>query len=223
MMIVVLLGSPCAGKSTQAKALHAEFGIAHISTGDMLREEVAIGSPLGRQVHELMAAGQLVPDGTMIDVLFGRIHKADCAQGFILDGFPRTLGQAQSLDAALELEGVGIDHVIELVVDNTKLLARSTGRFSCGKCGALYNDTSKKPSRGEVCDVCGWSIFTRRDDDKAAALYKQLEAYTRMTTPLLPHYRQKGLLQKVDGMADIQTVTAQIANILRTQSLANSS
>ena len=213
-MILVLLGPPGAGKGTQAKLLQQKLKIGKLSTGDMLRDAVASSSPLGKQVQEIMSSGQLVPDKTMIEVIFGRIHSPECANGFVLDGFPRTLRQAEVFDAALESEGVTVDRVIELKVDDKKLIERTAGRFSCAKCHTGYHDSFKPTRQRGVCDECGSTQFTRRDDDKAETVARRLEAYHRQTAPLLPYYRKKGLLREVDGMADIEMVAAQIDKIL---------
>lgn len=213
-MIIVLLGPPGAGKGTQAKRLQAKLGIGNLSTGDMLRAAVASGSPLGKQVQDIMARGQLVPDKTMIEVIFGRMHGADCGGGFVLDGFPRTLRQAEAFDAALESEGAAIDHVIELQVDDKKLIERIAGRFSCARCNAGYHDKFKPTRVPAICDECGGIQFVRRNDDKAETVAKRLDAYHAQTEPLLPYYRQKGLLREVDGMADIEAVAAEIDKII---------
>jgi len=215
-MILVLLGPPGAGKGTQAQLLQAKFGIAKLSTGDMLREEVTSCSPLGKEVKDIMAKGQLVPDKTIIDILFAHIHTPDCARGFILDGFPRTVKQAEALDVALAAEGKAIDHVIELTVDDAKLIERIGGRFSCAKCGAGYHDTFKPTKHAGKCDACDSTQFIRREDDKAETVAKRLDAYHKQTAPLLPYYQQKGLLRPVDGMADIQAVAAQIEKVVGT-------
>ncbi len=214
-MNLILFGPPGAGKGTQADLLHKKYGIAKLSTGDMLRASVASATPLGKQVQDIMAKGQLVPDEVMIKLLRNRIHSADCASGFILDGFPRTVPQAEALDEALASEDSGIDYVIELKVDDQKLVERIAGRFSCAKCGAGYHERFRKPKKDGVCDECGSTQFTWRDDDKAETVIKRLEAYHRQTAPLLPYYRGKGLLVTVDGMADIQEVSRQIDRILQ--------
>ena len=217
-MILVLLGPPGAGKGTQAQRLKEKLGIGKLSTGDVLRDAVASNSPLGKLVQEIMAKGGLVPDKTMIEIIFGRMHAADCANGFVLDGFPRTLKQAEVFDAALESEGVTIDCVIELKVDDKKLIERTAGRFSCAKCRAGYHDKFKQPTKVPgICDECGTRQFIRREDDKAETVAKRLEAYHIQTEPLLPYYRQKGLLREVDGMADIDAVSAQIDKVLGPQ------
>ncbi len=213
-MKIILLGPPGAGKGTQADILRKKLNIGKIATGDMLREAVASGTPLGKQVQDIMAKGHLVPDKTMIDVLFGRIHKADCALGFVLDGFPRTLAQAEALDRALAFEDAAIDRVIELKVDDEKLMKRIVGRYACAKCGAGYHDSFKRPMQAGVCDACGSKEFIRREDDKAQTVAKRLETYHMQTEPLLPYYRVQGKLLSVDGMAEIEEVARQIDEVM---------
>lgn len=211
---LILLGPPGAGKGTQAQYLQSKLGVAKLSTGDMLRAAVASGSALGKQVQDIMAKGQLVSDDIMINLLRERIRQADCQNGFILDGFPRTVAQAEALDVMLAEENKHLDTVIELKVDDKQLVERIAGRFSCAKCGAGYHDSFKQPKKSGVCDECGSTEFSRREDDKAETVSKRLEAYHRQTAPLLPYYQKKGVLKGVDGMADITDVTRQIDSII---------
>jgi adenylate kinase len=213
-MKLILLGPPGAGKGTQADYLQKKLGICKLSTGDMLRAAVASGSAIGLKAKDIMAKGQLVSDDIMITLIRERIDQSDCKPGFILDGFPRTLTQAEALDATLSVLGKHLDRVIELQVDDKKLIERITGRFSCAKCGAGYHDLFKQPKQAGICDQCGHTTFSRRDDDKAETVIKRLEAYHRQTAPLLPYYRQKSVLSSVDGMADIAEVTRQINRAL---------
>lgn len=213
-MNLILLGPPGAGKGTQAQLLKDRRGLVQLSTGDMLRAAVAAGSELGRKVKSIMEAGALVPDDIIIGMIAERIAQPDCAAGFILDGFPRTTGQAEALDRMLAEKGMKLDRVIELEVDDTALVARVSGRYSCASCGAGYHDLYKKPVKAGVCDVCGGTKFTRREDDNAETVKARLEAYHRQTAPLLPYYKARGVLRTVDGMASIEKVAKQIENML---------
>jgi adenylate kinase len=180
----------------------------------MLRAAVAAGTPLGNKAKAIMEAGQLVPDDVMIQLIADRISEPDCRRGFVLDGFPRTIAQAEALDAMLAAKGLKLDHVIEMQVDDAALISRIAGRFSCATCGAVYHDDFRRPRRNGVCDVCGGTSFNRRKDDNAETVKARLGAYHDQTAPLLPYYRSKGVLATVDGMADIDEVTRQITAIL---------
>jgi adenylate kinase len=209
-MNLVLLGPPGAGKGTQAERIKTRYGLAHLSTGDMLREAVAAGTEVGRQAKAIMDAGRLVPDDVMIRLVAERIVQPDCAKGFILDGFPRTLAQAEALDRLLAERGLRLDAVVEFEVDDEALVERISGRFACAKCGANYHDRFRPTKTREVCDVCGSTEFVRRQDDNAKTVRARLDAYHAQTAPLLPYYRNKGLLVSVDGMAEIDRVTDQL-------------
>ena len=213
-MNLILLGPPGAGKGTQAKRLYDRHKLVQLSTGDMLRAEVASGSPLGKQAKQVMEAGQLVSDEIVIGIIDKRIDAADCKSGFVLDGFPRTEKQAIALDEMLTRKGKKIDGVIELAVDEDALVERISGRFACAKCGAGYHDKFQRPKKEGVCDVCGGAEFTRRKDDNAETVKARLKAYREQTAPILPYYKKKGLLQRVDGMADPDAVTQDIAGVL---------
>jgi adenylate kinase len=211
---LILLGPPGAGKGTQAKRLYDRHKLVQLSTGDMLRAEVASGSALGKQAKQVMEAGQLVSDAIVIGIIDKRIDAPDCKSGFVLDGFPRTEKQAIALDEMLTRKGKKIDGVIELAVDEDALVERISGRFACAKCGAGYHDKFQRPKKEGVCDVCGGTEFTRRKDDNAETVKARLKAYREQTAPILPYYKNKGLLQRVDGMADPDAVTRDIAGVL---------
>jgi adenylate kinase len=214
-MNLILLGPPGAGKGTQAKRLEDRHSLVQLSTGDMLRAVVASGVPLGQQAKEIMAAGKLMPDELMIEMIADRISKPDCATGFILDGFPRTVPQAEALDRMLEDKGLKLDHVIEMKVDDAALVERITGRYTCAKCGQGYHDKFQTPKVDGVCDNCGSTEFTRRADDNAETVTTRLAAYHKQTAPILPYYKERGVLETVDGMADIDVVTEQIEALLK--------
>ena len=213
-MKLVLLGPPGAGKGTQAERIKSRYDLAHLSTGDMLREAVAEGTEVGRQAKDIMAAGRLVPDDLIIRLVEERIGQPDSAGGFVLDGFPRTRGQAEALDMLLARHGQKLDAVVELAVDDDALVDRIAGRFSCANCGAGYHDRFKPTRTPRVCDACGSTELTRRPDDNAETVRARLRAYHDQTAPLLPYYRDKGLLVTVDGMAEIDQVADEIVRKL---------
>ncbi|MGH6933729.1 MAG: adenylate kinase [Dongiaceae bacterium] len=209
-MKLIVLGPPGAGKGTQAKRLEELHGLRQLSTGDMLRAAVQSGSEIGQRAKQLMDTGQFVPDQVVIQLIAERIDAPDCAKGFILDGFPRTVPQAEALDAMLQSRGERLDAVIELTVDDGALVERISGRSTCGNCGAGYHDRFKQPKQVGICDSCGSRDFIRRSDDNAETVKARLEEYHRKTAPILPYYRARGLLRQVDGMADPAGVSRQI-------------
>jgi adenylate kinase len=213
-MNIILLGPPGAGKGTQAKRLEDRHGLIQLSTGDMLRALVVSGAPLSQQAKEIMEAGQLMPDDLMIRMIADRIDQPDARKGFILDGFPRTVPQAKALDRMLSGKGMRLDHVIEMRGDDAALIERITGRYTCAKCGKGYHDRFEKPKVEGVCDVCGGTEFTRRADDNEETVRCRLAAYHKQTAPILPYYRERGVLETVDGMADIDDVTRDIERCL---------
>lgn len=213
-MNLILLGPPGAGKGTQAKRLEEDRGLIQLSTGDMLRVAVASGSEIGQQAKAIMERGELVPDAIMISMIRDRIKETDVGNGFILDGFPRTTAQAVALDQMLADMNVKLNYVIEMKVEDTILVDRISGRFSCANCGAGYHDIFQKPITENVCDNCGSTEFQRRKDDNAETVALRLEAYHAQTAPLLPYYKAQGTLKSIDGMADIDEVTRQIKAIL---------
>lgn len=209
-MNIILLGPPGAGKGTQARILMEREGMVQLSTGDMLRAAVAADTEVGRKAKAVMEAGQLVSDDIVIGVVSDRLDAPDVKQGVIFDGFPRTVAQAEALDALLAEKGMELDAVVSMEVDDDALVDRVSGRFTCAKCGEGYHDTHKRPAREGVCDKCGSTEFKRRADDNAETVRERLNAYHAETAPLIDYYRAHGKLRTVDGMADINDVTAQI-------------
>jgi adenylate kinase len=213
-MNIILLGPPGAGKGTQASRLVEQRSMVQLSTGDMLRAAVAAGTEVGRKAQAVMAAGELVSDEIVDKILSDRLDEPDIAAGFILDGYPRTAVQADSLDRLLAEKGLHLDHVVELEVDEDALVERIAGRFSCAKCNTPYHDTFKQPVVAGVCDVCGSTEFKRRADDNEDAVRTRMAEYRAKTAPILPHYDAQGIVRRVDGMAPIGQVSKAIDAIL---------
>ena len=211
---LILLGPPGGGKGTQAKKLQEDYGLVQLSTGDMLRAAVASGSEIGKKAKAVMEAGQLVSDDIVIGIIDDRINQPDAKKGFILDGFPRTVAQAEALDRMLTARGLEIDAAIEIRVPDSMIVERITGRFTCAKCGAGYHDSFQRPKAEGVCDSCGGREFVRRADDNAATVQQRLDAYHAQTAPILPFYEKKGCLRLVDGTLPIDQVTTHLKNIV---------
>ena len=214
MTNIILLGPPGAGKGTQSKKLENILNVIQLSTGDMLRAEVASGSDLGNQAKDVMDAGGLVSDDMIIGMISKRVDQDDCAQGFILDGFPRTVPQAEALGIMLAEKSLNLDHVIELTVDDEAMVDRICGRYTCAKCGSGYHDSFQKPAQEGVCDKCGGKEFSRRVDDNTDTVRARLKAYHEQTAPISTFYGEIGILKQVDGMAEIENVTRQLENIV---------
>ncbi|MFN3719061.1 MAG: adenylate kinase [Rhizobium rhizophilum] len=213
-MRLILLGPPGAGKGTQAQRIVEKHGIPQLSTGDMLRAAVSAGTEVGKRAKAVMDAGKLVSDDIVIAIVSERIDAPDCANGFILDGFPRTLVQADATEAMLAGKKLDLSAVIEIRVDDEILADRIAGRYTCANCGAGYHDENLKPKAEGVCDKCGSTHFKRRPDDNRDTVRTRLQAYYKETSPLIGYYHAKGKLHSVDGMGEIDAVTGEIEAIL---------
>ncbi|KKO51419.1 adenylate kinase [Paenibacillus sp. DMB20] len=213
-MNILFMGPPGAGKGTQAETIVNEFGIPHISTGDAFRLAIKQGTPVGIKAKEYIDQGLLVPDDVTIGIVEERLQQSDCEKGFLLDGFPRTLSQAEALDDILARLNTRLDHVINLKVDRDKLLARLTGRRICKSCGATYHVIFNPPTQEGICDKCGGELYQRSDDNEESVGIR-LDEYINKTAPLLTFYENKGLLRQIDGDQEIGAVSAEIASILR--------
>ena len=214
-MIIVLFGPPGCGKGTQASIIEKDMKIPHLSTGDMLRDAVKSKTETGLKAAAIMEAGKLVSDDIVISIIKERIENNDCHNGFILDGFPRTVSQAKELDDMLQHKNLKVDLVIEFRVNDKILLSRIEGRFSCGSCGQGYNDQTNLPINDDKCDKCGSSNFIRRKDDNRETASKRLEAYNKETLPILPYYSNKQVLFAVDGLANIDNVTNELMSLIK--------
>ncbi|MCQ1530921.1 adenylate kinase [Lutispora saccharofermentans] len=212
-MRIVLLGPPGAGKGTQAVKLVEKYNIPHISTGDIFRKNLKEKTELGLKAKEYMDKGLLVPDELVVDIVKDRLVEEDCAKGFLLDGFPRTVDQADALETELSKLGIKLDGVINIEVEDEVLIGRLTGRLVCRKCGATYHSKFNKPKAENVCDLCGGELYTR-DDDKEETVKNRLLVYKNQTQPLIDYYTKKGMLKTIDGEADTDTVFAEICKAL---------
>jgi len=212
-MDLIFLGPPGAGKGTQAKMLIEHYNIPQISTGDILRAAVAEGTDLGKKAREYMEAGKLVPDGVVIGIIEQRLKQSDCEKGFILDGFPRTVAQAEALDKVLENLGRKIDHVVSVDVPSEELIKRLTGRRTCKNCGAMYHVMFNPPKSQGICDKCGGELYQRPDDNEET-VKSRLDVYEQQTSPLIGFYNNKGLVRRIDGRGGIKEIFEQILKIL---------
>lgn len=213
-MNIILLGPPGAGKGTQARLLVEQYGMVQLSTGDMLRAAKTSGTEMGNRVAEVMAKGELVTEEIVIGLIAEQLDGEAGKHGLIFDGFPRTLAQADALEALLAAKGKPLDAVVEMRVDDEALVARVSGRFSCAKCGEVYHDETKPTAKDGVCDKCGSTEFVRRSDDNADAMRVRLMTYYRQTSPLIGYYHAKGKLRSVDGLGEIDGIAAEIRSQL---------
>ncbi|AFD00101.1 Adenylate kinase [Methanocella conradii HZ254] len=213
-MQIVLFGPPGAGKGTQAKYISEEFNVPHISTGDILRENVREGTALGKKAKAYMDKGELVPDAILIDIVKDRLQKPDTKKGFLLDGFPRTLRQAEALDAILDDINKSIDVVVNVDVGDNEIIRRLSGRRTCRSCQATYHVRANPPKVPGICDQCGGELYQRADDTEAAIKHR-IEVYKKQTQPLIEYYKKKGLLVDIDGEREIDEVRADIISTLK--------
>lgn len=211
---MILIGPPGAGKGTQASLIEETLSIGNLSTGALLRDAIASESELGNKAKVLVEGGNFVPDDIMIALVSARIDEPDCENGFILDGFPRTLAQAKALDELLEARGSKVDAAIEIELDDDIVVERITGRFSCAKCDEGYHKAHKLPAVEGVCDVCGSTEFVQRADDSEEKIRTRLALYHEQTAPILPYYEKRGILRSVDGTKDLDDVTGQLKEVL---------
>lgn len=213
MLRTILLGPPGAGKGTQAVKIVEKYGIPHISTGDIFRENIKNGTELGKKAQEYMNRGELVPDELVVEIATDRLLKDDCKEGFLLDGFPRTVFQAEKLDEFLKAHGQKLDVVIDIEVEKQELLTRLTGRRVCRKCGASYHIVNIPPKKEGICDICGGELF-QRDDDTVETVENRIEVYKAQTMPLVDYYKKAGNLAEIDGSGDLDRVFADIVKAL---------
>ncbi|HZA56023.1 MAG TPA: adenylate kinase [Candidatus Udaeobacter sp.] len=210
---VVLLGPPGAGKGTQAKLLQERFKACQVSTGDILRKAVAEQTPLGKQAAQYIKQGALVPDPLIVNLVAERLQDKDCEKGFILDGFPRTISQAESLDEILTRMGLTLDRVLSVQVPHSVIVQRLAGRRTCKGCGALYHLTLDPPDKEGVCDRCGGELY-QRDDDREETITARLKVYETQTAPLMNYYRERGLLRDIDGVGKVDEIRSRVIEVL---------
>lgn len=216
-MRTILLGPPGAGKGTQAAVIVNEFDVPHISTGDIFRYNIKQGTELGKKAKDYMDQGLLVPDDLVVAIVEDRIKQEDCKKGFLLDGFPRTVPQAEALDQVLKNMGVSLDKVVSIEVDKDKLVKRVVGRRICKECGSTYHIEFNPSTQGELCDQCGGKLYQRADDTEAT-VSKRIEVYLTETQPLIQYYENKGILVVINGEQEIEEVSKEIVNVLRRES-----
>lgn len=219
-MQLILLGPPGAGKGTQSKFLENEFGILQLSTGDMLRNRMETQDDFGKMLRDTLDQGKLVSDDVMVQLISQRIDKPDCKNGFILDGFPRTVPQAEALDKMLADKGIRLTCVVQIKVDEAVLIERIVGRFTCASCGEGYHDTFRPTKAKGVCDVCGATEFKRRSDDNRETIGKRLAIYNEQTAPIIPYYEARDCLCAVNGMQDFHLVKQDILKLLQEKEAA---
>ena len=212
-MKVVMLGAPGAGKGTQAKKIAAKYNIPHISTGDIFRANIKNGTELGKKAKTYMDQGLLVPDELVVDLVVDRVNQEDCADGYVLDGFPRTIPQAEALTKALASQGQKLDYAIDVDVPDENIVRRMSGRRACVGCGATYHLEYAPTKKEGICDVCGGELILR-DDDKPETVEKRLDVYHEQTQPLIDYYTNAGILKRVDGTVDIEEVFQAVVQIL---------
>lgn len=212
--VLILLGPPGAGKGTQARMLEKDFGLVQLSTGDLLRAAVAAGTEAGRKAKAVMEAGQLVSDDIVLAILKDRMAEPDVGKGVILDGFPRTIGQAAALDRLLAEAGARVTAAISLEVEDEAMIARVSGRYTCAACGEGYHDTFKQPAHAGTCDKCGGTAMKRRADDTAETVRERLQAYHAQTAPLIAHYDRLSVLERVPAMGSIDGIRQRLAGIV---------
>lgn len=211
---IIFMGPPGGGKGTQAKILQEKYGLEQISTGDMFRAAIKNGTPLGVKVKEILSSGGLVPDSLTCSIIAEKLDSLPKDKGFILDGFPRTIPQAEALDAMLKVRGMELDFAVNMEVPDSYIIDRIAGRYTCAKCNAMYNDKSNPTKVAGVCDACGGTEFIRREDDKEEVLKSRLDNYRDLTAPLLPYYKEQGNLRSVNGVGSVAEVTERIEKIL---------